>query len=240
MAEIILKTVDVCRDFKTGSETVHAVKNANIEVEKGQLVILRGRSGSGKTTLLNQLSALDMPTSGQVLFHGNDLTKMSEAKRDDYRRKSIGFAFQSLALLSFMTAYENIEFALRVAGYPAKDRKARAQECLTMVDLKKRMNHRPGEMSGGEQQRVAIARALAKNPKLLLCDEPTGALDYNTGKSILQLLQDTARKSGMTVIIITHNYALTSIGDRVIKVKNGRIESVEINDNPMDIRDVEW
>ncbi len=223
MAEIILKTVDVCRDFKTGSETVHAVKNANIEVEKGQLVILRGRSGSGKTTLLNQLSALDMPTSGQVLFHGNDLTKMSEAKRDDYRRKSIGFAFQSLALLSFMTAYENIEFALRVAGYPAKDRKARAQECLTMVDLKKRMNHRPGEMSGGEQQRVAIARAFSHMPELLFADEPTAALDVHTGLVVVDLIKSLVKEHGITVVMTTHDMGLLSIADKVYTLQDGEI-----------------
>lgn len=223
MAEIILKTVDVCRDFKTGSETVHAVKNANIEVEKGQLVILRGRSGSGKTTLLNQLSALDMPTSGQVLFHGNDLTKMSEAKRDDYRRKSIGFAFQSLALLSFMTAYENIEFALRVAGYPAKERKARAQECLTMVDLKKRMNHRPGEMSGGEQQRVAIARAFSHMPELLFADEPTAALDVHTGLVVVDLIKSLVKEHGITVVMTTHDMGLLSIADKVYTLQDGEI-----------------
>lgn len=223
MAEIILKTVDVCRDFKTASETVHAVKNVNIEVEKGQLVILRGRSGSGKTTLLNQLSALDMPTSGQVLFHGADLTRMSEAKRDDYRRKSIGFAFQSLALLSFMTAYENIEFALRVAGYPAKERKARAQECLTMVDLKKRMNHRPGEMSGGEQQRVAIARAFSHMPELLFADEPTAALDTHTGLVVVDLIKSLVKDHGITVVMTTHDMGLLSIADRVYTLKDGEI-----------------
>lgn len=223
MAEIILKTVDVCRDFKTASETVHAVKNVNIEVEKGQLVILRGRSGSGKTTLLNQLSALDMPTSGQVLFHGTDLTKISEAKRDDYRRKSIGFAFQSLALLSFMTAYENIEFALRVAGYPAKERKARAQECLTMVDLKKRMNHRPGEMSGGEQQRVAIARAFSHMPELLFADEPTAALDTHTGLVVVDLIKSLVKDHGITVVMTTHDMGLLSIADRVYTLKDGEI-----------------
>lgn len=223
MAEIILKTVDVCRDFKTASETVHAVKNVNIEVEKGQLVILRGRSGSGKTTLLNQLSALDMPTSGQVIFHGTDLTKISEAKRDDYRRKSIGFAFQSLALLSFMTAYENIEFALRVAGYPAKERKARAQECLTMVDLKKRMNHRPGEMSGGEQQRVAIARAFSHMPELLFADEPTAALDTHTGLVVVDLIKSLVKDHGITVVMTTHDMGLLSIADRVYTLKDGEI-----------------
>ena len=223
MAETILKTVNVCRDFKTGSETVHAVKNVNIEVEKGQLVILRGRSGSGKTTLLNQLSALDMPTSGSVFFHDTDLTKVSEAKRDDYRRKSIGFAFQSLALLSFMTAYENIEFALRVAGYPAKERKARAQECLTMVDLKKRMNHRPGEMSGGEQQRVAIARAFSHMPELLFADEPTAALDTHTGLVVVDLIKSLVKDHGITVVMTTHDMGLLSIADRVYTLQDGEI-----------------
>ena len=223
MAEIILKTVNVCRDFKTAGETVHAVKNVNIEIDKGTLTILRGRSGSGKTTLLNQLSALDMPTSGSVFFHGTDLTKVSEAKRDDYRRTKSGFAFQSLALLSFLTAYENIEFALRVAGYPAKKRRERAQECLTMVDLKKRMNHRPGEMSGGEQQRVAIARAFSHYPELLFADEPTAALDIHTGLVVVDLIKSLVKEHGITVVMTTHDMGLLSIADKVYTLQDGEI-----------------
>jgi len=223
MAEIILSTKDVCRDFITGSETVHAVRNANLTIEKGSLTILRGRSGSGKTTLLNQLSALDRPTSGSVFFRDMDLAKVSEAKRDNYRRKSIGFAFQSLALLSFLTAYENVEFALRIAGYPAKERKARALECLTMVDLKKRMNHRPGEMSGGEQQRVAIARAFSHYPELLFADEPTAALDTHTGLVVVDLIKSLVKDHGITVVMTTHDMGLMSIADKVYTLQDGEI-----------------
>jgi len=223
MAEIILSTKDVCRDFITGSETVHAVRNANLSIEKGTLTILRGRSGSGKTTLLNQLSALDRPTSGSVFFRDLDLAKASEPKRDNYRRKSIGFAFQSLALLSFLTAYENVEFALRIAGYPAKERKARALECLTMVDLKKRMNHRPGEMSGGEQQRVAIARAFSHYPELLFADEPTAALDTHTGLVVVDLIKSLVKDHGITVVMTTHDMGLMSIADKVYTLQDGEI-----------------
>jgi len=223
MAEIILSTQNVCRDFITGSETVHAVKNANLSIEKGTLTILRGRSGSGKTTLLNQLSALDRPTSGSVFFRDLDLAKASEPKRDDYRRKSIGFAFQSLALLSFLTAYENVEFALRIAGYPARERKARALECLTMVDLKKRMNHRPGEMSGGEQQRVAIARAFSHSPELLFADEPTAALDTHTGLVVVDLIKSLVKDQGITVVMTTHDMGLMSIADKVYTLQDGEI-----------------
>ncbi len=223
MADVILRTVDLCRDFKTAGETVHAVRHANLTVEQGQLVILRGRSGSGKTTLLNQLSALDMPTSGSVFFHDTDLTRISEAKRDDYRRKKIGFAFQSLALLSFLTAYENIEFALRVAGYPGKERRERAMECLTMVDLKKRMNHRPGEMSGGEQQRVAIARAFSHRPELLFADEPTAALDTHTGLVVVDLIKSLVKDHGITVVMTTHDMGLLTVADKVYTLEDGEI-----------------
>ena len=223
MSEVILRTTNLCRDFKTAGETVHAVRNVSMTVEKGSLVILRGRSGSGKTTLLNQLSALDMPTSGSVFFHDTDLTKISEAKRDEYRRKSIGFAFQSLALLSFLTAYENIEFALRVAGYPGKERRERAQECLTMVDLKKRMNHRPGEMSGGEQQRVAIARAFSHRPELLFADEPTAALDTHTGLVVVDLIKNLVKEYGITVVMTTHDMGLLTIADKVYTLEDGEI-----------------
>lgn len=223
MSEIILKTVGLCRDFKTGSEVVHAIHNINIEVEKGSLTIFKGRSGSGKTTLLNQLSALDNPTSGEVFFHDRDIVKLSEGARDDYRRTSIGFAFQSLALISCLSAYENIEFALRIAGYPAKERKNRALECLAMVDLRKRINHRPGEMSGGEQQRVAIARAFSHTPELLFADEPTAALDTHTGLVIVNLIKGLVKDYGITVVMTTHDMNLMSIADRVYTLEDGEI-----------------
>ena len=238
--ENIIITKGVKRGFPVaGGETFWALKGLDIEVPKGQLTILKGRSGSGKTTLMNILSGLDLPTEGQVFIEDQDITKLSEHKRELLRRKEIGFVFQSVALVPMMSASENVEFALRLAKYDG-DRKKRAEECLKMLGLGNRQNHLPQELSGGEQQRVAIARALAKNPKLLLCDEPTGALDYNTGKSILKLLQDMSRQKGMTVIIITHNSALTAMADRVIQVKNGAVVSEKINENPVPVEEIEW
>ena len=237
----IITTESLCRDFKIGDGSiVSALKNVNIEIEKGKLTILRGRSGSGKTTLINILGALDKPTKGKVLFDGRDITALSERKRDELRRYEMSFVFQSVALMSGMNAYENVEFGLRLSKTPYGERDKRVRDVMRSVGLEKRMFHRPSEMSGGEQQRVAIARALAKNPKLLLCDEPTGALDYNTGKQILKLLQDTSRRTGMTVIIITHNQALTAMADRIIRVKSGTIYSEEINPSPAPVEDIEW
>lgn len=222
-----------------GGDTFWALKGLDLEIARGQLAILKGRSGSGKTTLMNILSALDYPSEGEVFLQGSNIVEMSEKERGLLRRRKIGFVFQSVALVPMMTAYENVEFALRLAKYKG-NRRERVEECLKMVGLGSRLAHLPQELSGGEQQRVAIARALAKNPKLLLCDEPTGALDYQTGKAILQLLQDASRKSGMTVLIITHNSALTAMADRVIKVKNGTIKEVRRNEKAVPIEEIEW
>ncbi|MCQ2445546.1 MAG: ABC transporter ATP-binding protein [Clostridia bacterium] len=218
-----------------GETEIHALDGIDFKIQKGEIVIVVGASGAGKSTILNILGGMDNLTSGTVIVDGEEVSDYDDKELIFYRRYDVGFVFQFYNLVQNLTARENVELATQVSKNPLD-----VQDTMIAVGLESRENNFPSQLSGGEQQRVAIARALAKNPKLLLCDEPTGALDYNTGKSILQLLQDTARKSGMTVIIITHNYALTSIGDRVIKVKNGRIESVETNANPMDIRDVEW
>lgn len=226
---------DVRKTYIMGETEIHALDGVNFKIQKGEMVIVVGASGAGKSTILNILGGMDGLTSGTVIVDGEEVSAYDDKELIFYRRYDVGFVFQFYNLVQNLTARENVELATQVSRNPLD-----VQETMLAVGLESRENNFPSQLSGGEQQRVAIARALAKNPKLLLCDEPTGALDYNTGKAILQLLQETARKSGMTVIIITHNYALTSIGDRVIKVKNGRIESVETNDNPMDIRDVEW
>ncbi len=226
---------NVKKKYIMGETEIDALAGVDFTIEKGECVIVVGASGAGKTTILNILGGMDTLTSGKVLVDGNEVSTYSQKEMILYRRYDVGFVFQFYNLVQNLTARENVELASQVSKDPLD-----IDATIEAVGLTERKNNFPSQLSGGEQQRVAIARALAKNPKLLLCDEPTGALDYNTGKQILKLLQDTARENGMTVIIITHNYALTSIGDRVIKVKNGRIESVTRNDNPMDISQVEW
>ena len=238
--ENMIETKDVIQSFPiAGGKELVVLKNINIRIPTGKLTMLRGRSGSGKTTLMNLLSALDYPKSGEILFEGKPIQDLPEHDREQMRKTQIGFVFQSVALIPMMTAYENVEFVLRLAGYKG-DRRKRTEECLKLVGLGSRMHHMPQELSGGEQQRVSIARALAKNPKLLLCDEPTGALDYQTGKAILKLLQDMCRERGMTVIVITHNSALTPMADRVIKIKNGKVSRMTMNDHPTPIEEIEW
>jgi putative ABC transport system ATP-binding protein len=204
-------------------------------VEKGELVVIVGPSGAGKTTLLNILGGMDTLTTGSVKIDGQDISKYSRRRLTQYRRQDVGFVFQFYNLIGNLTALENVELANQICEEPLD-----AAQVLRSVGLEERMKNFPSQLSGGEQQRVAIARALAKNPKLLLCDEPTGALDYQTGKAILKLLQDTGRQTGMTVIIITHNSALTAMADRVIKVKNGTVVSEKINETPVDVELIEW
>ncbi len=224
MAEIILSADWVCRDFKIGDgSVVNALKNVNVQVEKGTLTILRGRSGSGKTTLINILGALDRPTSGSVVFQGEDITAMSEKKRDELRRFKMAFVFQSVALISSMTAYENVEFGLRLAKYPYDQRAQRAGEVLKNVGLEKRMFHRPGEMSGGEQQRVAIARAVAHEPDLVFADEPTAELDTATGLHVVKLFKELVAKHNMTIIMTTHDPSMIDIADKVYTLEDGEI-----------------
>ena len=229
-------------EFQNVGKTYHmcevdicALHDASFQIEKGELVVIVGPSGAGKTTLLNILGGMDTLSEGKVFLDGAEVSAMNKKQLTMYRRLDVGFVFQFYNLIGNLTAVENVELANQICPHPLD-----AANVMKEVGLEERMKNFPSQLSGGEQQRVAIARALAKNPKLLLCDEPTGALDYQTGKAILQLLQDTGRKNNMTVIIITHNSALTGMADRVIRVKNGTVSSVEINEKPQDISEIEW
>lgn len=220
----IIYTEGLCRDFKIGDgSVVSALKNINIEIEKGKLTILRGRSGSGKTTLINILGALDKPTKGKVLFDGTDITKLSERKRDDLRRKDMSFVFQSVALMSGMNAFENVDFGLRLANFPYDQRDKRVRDVMRNVGLEKRMFHMPSEMSGGEQQRVAIARAIAHDPKVVFADEPTAALDTATALHVVKLFKELVANYGMTIIMTTHDPSMMDIADRLYTLEDGEI-----------------
>lgn len=225
----------VLKEYQTGETSIRALDDANFSVEKGELAVILGSSGAGKTTALNILGGMDVPTSGQIMVDGVDISGFNKKKLTGYRRTDIGFVFQFYNLVQNLTAKENIELATQICKNPLN-----IDETIEAVGLKDRKNNFPSQLSGGEQQRVAIARALAKNPKLLLCDEPTGALDYKTGKAILKLLQDTSRAHHMTVIVITHNLALCPMGDKVLHVKSGLIEKMIINENPVDVETIEW
>lgn len=223
MAEL-LTAQNVIRDFIIGDgSVVHALKGINMNVAEGKLTILKGRSGSGKTTLINMLGALDRPTSGEVIFDGQDITKLSDSKRDELRRYKMAFVFQSVALMSSMTAYENVDFGLRLAGFPIEKRVERVTKCLEEVGLAKRMHHRPGELSGGEQQRVAIARALAHEPKIIFADEPTAELDSGTSHHIVELFKRLVLDEHMTIVMTTHDTSLLEIADRVYTLEDGEI-----------------
>ncbi len=226
---------NVGKTYHMGEVDICALHDASFQIEKGELVVIVGPSGAGKTTLLNILGGMDTLSEGKVFLDGQEVSAMNKKQHTMYRRLDVGFVFQFYNLIGNLTAVENVELANQICPHPLD-----AVEVMKEVGLEERMKNFPSQLSGGEQQRVAIARALAKNPKLLLCDEPTGALDYQTGKAILQLLQDTGRKNNMTVIIITHNSALTGMADRVIRVKNGTVCSVEINEKPQDIAEIEW
>lgn len=226
---------DVKMIYKMGDIDIEALSGVSFTIEKGEFVVIAGPSGAGKSTILNLLGGMDFSTSGRIAVDGNEISRYSARQLTTYRRFDIGFVFQFYNLVQNLTAIENVELATEICRNPLD-----IEKTMIAVGLGERMANFPAQLSGGEQQRVAIARALAKNPKLLLCDEPTGALDYNTGKAILKLLQDTCREKGITVIIITHNIALSEMGDKVIKVKNGRISSVSINQNPTPIERIEW
>ncbi len=226
---------NVGKTYEMGQVKINALHDASFCVEKGELVVIVGPSGAGKTTLLNILGGMDTLSQGKVYLDGREVSALNKKQLTAYRREDVGFVFQFYNLVGNLTALENVELANQISKDPLD-----AETILESVGLKDRRGNFPSQLSGGEQQRVAIARALAKNPKLLLCDEPTGALDYQTGKAILKLLQDTGRKTGMTVIIITHNSALTAMADRVIRVKNGTVTSVSINEHPVDISQIEW
>ncbi len=226
---------NVSKTYHSGSVEVEALKNVSFEIDKGEICVIVGQCGAGKTTLLNILGGMDTLTSGNVYLDGKDISAFNSKQLAEYRRKDVGFIFQFYNLVPNLTALENVEIATMLV----KDSLS-PEETLINVGLKERMNNFPAQLSGGEQQRVAIARALAKNPRLLLCDEPTGALDYGTGKQILKLLQEQSRKNGMTVIIITHNSALTAMADRVIRVKSGTIASIYKNETITPVEELEW
>lgn len=233
--EYFVKMTDISKVYKMGEVEIHAADGINFKIKKGELVVIVGPSGAGKTTVLNILGGMDTATSGQIIVDGEDITNYNEKQLNTYRRDDIGFVFQFYNLVPNLTAKENVELALQISKDPLD-----AETVLTDVGLAARMDNFPAQLSGGEQQRVSIARALAKNPKLLLCDEPTGALDYNTGKAILKLLQDMCRERGMTVIIITHNSALAPMADRLIQIKSGKVASMKVNKNPKSIEEIEW
>ena len=226
---------NVKKIYQMGEIQIEALKNATFEIERGEICVIVGASGAGKTTLLNILGGMDSLTDGRVILDGEEISAYNAKQLTTYRRYDVGFVFQFYNLVQNLTAIENVELASQICRDPMD-----SAEVIELVGLKDRANNFPAQLSGGEQQRVAIARALAKNPKLMLCDEPTGALDYNTGKAVLQLLQDCSRKNGMTVVIITHNQALTAMADRVISVKSGTITDISINKNPIPIENIEW
>lgn len=221
--------------YRMGEISIEALRDVSFTIEKGEIAVIVGASGAGKTTLLNILGGMDRLTQGKVFLDGRDVSALSSRELTAYRRYDIGFVFQFYNLVQNLTAIENISLATQISRNPLDP-----SEILDLVGLSERKNNFPAQLSGGEQQRVAIARALAKNPKLLLCDEPTGALDYTTGKSVLKLLQDMGRRTGMTIVIITHNQALTAMADRVIKVKNGMIEGVHLNEVSTPVEEIEW
>ena len=226
---------NLSRVFKVGDSVIHALNNLSFDVDEGELVIILGQSGAGKTTLLNIIGGMDQATSGKLIVDDIDITKYNKKQLTDYRRNYVGFVFQFYNLMSNLTALENVELSVEMCkdAYSPKD-------ILEKVGLKERMNNFPGQLSGGEQQRVSIARAVAKNPRILLCDEPTGALDYNTGKQILSLLSNMCKEEHKTVIIVTHNSAIKDMADKVVYIRNGSVEKVQINENPKKIEEIEW
>lgn len=230
-----VKFENVYKRYKMGEVTINASNGVDFEIEKGEFAVIVGASGAGKTTILNMLGGMDTCDEGSIIVDGKDIAKFNKKQMTAYRRYDIGFVFQFYNLVNNLTAKENVELASQICKHALDP-----ESVMKSVGLEDRMNNFPSQLSGGEQQRVSIARALAKQPKLLLCDEPTGALDYNTGKSILKLLQDQCRENGMTVIVITHNQAITPMADRVITIKNSKVQSVKLNEDPIDVTSIEW
>ena len=230
-----IEMINSCKTYHMGGSTIYANRDVSFSVEKGELAIILGSSGAGKSTVLNILGGMDSNDSGKVIIDGKDISKYSRTQLTAYRRTDVGFVFQFYNLVQNLTALENVELASEICKEPLP-----AAETLRQVGLEHRMGNFPAQLSGGEQQRVSIARALAKNPKILLCDEPTGALDYKTGKQVLALLQDTCRSTGRTVIVITHNSALTAMADRVIRIKSGQAISNVVNEHPTPVEEIEW
>lgn len=231
----LVKFKNVNKIYKTGDVELHALQNISFEIDKGEVCVILGQSGAGKTTLLNILGGMDTLTTGTVTLGDKEISSFNKRELTTFRREDIGFVFQFYNLIPNLTALENVEIVTQMLKDPLP-----ADEVLDSVGLGERLNNFPAQLSGGEQQRVAIARALAKNPKLLLCDEPTGALDYETGRQILQLLQDQSRKNGMLVVIVTHNSALAGMADRIIRMRSGKVVSVQKNDNALPIEEIEW
>jgi putative ABC transport system ATP-binding protein len=231
----LIRLEHVAKTFRMGEVEVRALRDVTLDVQAGELLVIIGPSGSGKTTLLNLLGGLDLPTSGTVRFRGRDLAALGAKERGAYRRKELGFVFQFFNLIPNLTARENVMVAVEISDDPME-----VEESLRLVGLGDRMDHFPAQLSGGEQQRVAIARALAKNPELLLCDEPTGALDYDSGKRVLRLLRDVNRDLGKTVVIITHNLAISRLADRLVRMRSGEVVALTANPNPADPEDITW
>ena len=231
----IVEFKNVTRVYKSGDHELKALDGVNFTLDEGKFVVILGPSGAGKSTLLNMLGGLDSPTSGTIKVNGKDISTLSNNELADYRASTVGFVFQFYNLIPTLTVYENVALVKEISKDAIEPKKM-----IEEVGLSDHLQHFPSELSGGEQQRVSIARALAKNPKLLLCDEPTGALDYNTGKAILKLLQDTCREKGMTVIVITHNSAIAPMADRVIHIKNGKVSKMGLNEHPVPVETIEW
>ena len=226
---------DVWKIYRMGNVKIKALTGTNFTIDEGEFAVIAGASGAGKSTILNLLGGMDSQTTGKIIVDGKEISEYNNKKLTTYRRNDIGFVFQFYNLVQNLTVRENVELATQIVKDPLD-----IDETIKAVGLEDRISNFPSQISGGEQQRVAIARALAKNPKILLCDEPTGALDYNTGKQILKLLYDTCKEKKVTVVVITHNLAISAMGDKVIKVKNGAVESITLNENPVSIDDIEW
>ena len=235
MSATFVRFIDVCKYYTNGKEKIAASDHLNFEIGEGEFCVIVGQSGAGKTTVLNMLGGMDSCDEGIIQLGNTVVSHLNEKDLTNYRRFDVGFVFQFYNLVPNLTAKENVELSAEICKDPMDP-----EEALDLVGLKDRMDHFPAQLSGGEQQRVSIARALCKNPKILLCDEPTGALDYQTGKAILKLLQDTCRNTGKTVIVITHNSAIAAMADRVIRLKNGKVESIKLNDDPKKVEEIEW